>query len=312
MSFAAEVRNELARIIPDKECCRKAELHAIFITSGQEFTMPNEEYLLLVKVENAATARKVFQLLKQTYHVQATVEIDNKKRFKKTRRYSISALLDAEQKKELADFKMPLNAKNIINRTWVSKNCCRKAFLRGIFLSRGFISKPESNYHLEIVLNNDELASELVKLFSKFNLHARIVQRKQQLVIYIKESEQIVDFLRIAGASKALLHFENIRILKSMRNTVNRQVNCETANLAKTIEAAVRQIELVEKLSVNEELGSLTAPLNEIAQLRISYPDATLKELGEMLTPPLSKSGVAYHMRRLEKRAREIIGHGRK
>jgi DNA-binding protein WhiA len=161
-------------------------------------------------------------------------------------------------------------------------------------------------------LNNSKLANELIKFFSKFNLQAHIVQRKQQVVIYIKESEQIVDFLRITGASKALLHFENIRILKSMRNTVNRQVNCETANLAKTVEAAVRQIELVEKLSMNEKLESLAAPLNEIAHLRVSYPDATLRELGEMLNPPLSKSGVAYHMRRLEKRANEIIEHEKK
>ena len=305
MSFAAEVRNELARIMPEKICCSQAEIHALLITSGQEFTMPNDECLLLVTAENVATARKIYKLLKETYQLSATVITDNRKRFKKKRSLQVQAVLTANQKQSLEVLNIN-KTKSIINWSWITKSCCKRAFLRGIFLSRGFISKPESNYHLEIVLNNSKLAYELLKILNKVDLIAGIIQRKHQTVLYIKESEKIVDFLRLVGASKGLLYYENVRILKSMRNTVNRQVNCETANLVKTIEASVRQTKLVERLLERGMLKHLDPPLSELAELRLVYPDATLKELGEMLTSPLSKSGTAYHMRKLEKLAAEI------
>lgn len=305
MSFAAEVRNELARVIPEKKCCCQAEMHGLFITNGQELPMPNEECLLLMTAENAATARKIYQLLKQTYEVNSTVKTDNRKRFKKSRSYQVQTVITTEQRESVKALDVN-RGKSAIYWPWLVKSCCKRSFLRGIFLSRGFISKPESHYHLEIVLNDSKLALDIQKVLHKVNIPAGLIQRKQQLVLYVKESEKIVDFLRLVGASKGLLYFENVRILKSMRNNVNRQVNCETANLAKTIEASLRQIELVEQLVQTGYISRLTPPLAELAQLRLLYTDATLKELGEMLIPPLSKSGTAYHMRKLEKMAIKI------
>lgn len=151
------------------------------------------------------------------------------------------------------------------------------------------------------------MAKEVQRLLTKFNLSSRIVERKRNLVLYIKEGEKIVDFLRVVGAHKALLDFENVRILKSMRNSINRQVNCETANLAKTIDASVRQIQLINQLVELKGWEFLPAQLRDLARARIEYPDKSLKELGDLLDPPLSKSGAAYRMRKLEKWAEEII-----
>lgn len=189
----------------------------------------------------------------------------------------------------------------------LGKNCCRRSFIRGMFLSRGFISRPEGNYHLELVLNDSRLAADAVRLLTKVKLEVRRAERKSHLVIYIKDSEMIVDFLRLIGANKALLDFENVRILKSMRNAVNRQVNCETANLAKTIDAAVRQVELMRRLMNSQKWDLLTPQLKELARLRMQHPECTLKELGDLLSPALSKSGVAYRMRRLEKAAEDLL-----
>ncbi len=308
MSFASDLRNELARIIPSKECCRKAELHALLITNGKEQLSAAEESQIIVSAENAATARKIYQLLKQTADIHATVSMETRKRFKKTKSYQVIADYGDDDSK--ISFLLPIKeGKNSINWSLLTKNCCKRAFLRGVFLSKGFVSKPESSYHLELVFNEEKEAVEIHKFLSKVGLKAGLTNRKLQSIIYLKDSEKIVDFLRMIEGSKSLLYFENVRIIKSMRNTVNRQVNCETANLAKSIEAAVRQTELMEKLVRSKTWGNLTPLQRELAELRLEYPEATLRELGDMLNTPLSKSGIAYHMRKLEKIAVSLNLH---
>jgi DNA-binding protein WhiA len=194
-----------------------------------------------------------------------------------------------------------------VNWSLISKSCCKRAYLRGIFIARGFINRPEGNYHLEIVLNDSRLVSDVQKIMQKLEIQARVSERKNTLLIYVKESEKIVDFLRIVEASKALLDFENVRIVKSMRNQVNRQVNCETANLAKTVDASVRQVEIIERLLQKIGVKGLPPNLRELAVLRIDHPDSTFKEMGIMLNPPLTKSGVAYRMKKLESFAESIL-----
>lgn len=313
MSFSNDVRSELARIIPDKLCCCRAELSALLMMNGR-IVAGRENLKLKVKVENATTARKVFILIKKTYQLPASVRMEPRKRFKKTRVYEVytdvpkqgsQVLTDAQLKAGEKPFQQQLNHQ--VNWDIVGKNCCKRAFLRGVFLSRGFVNRPEGSYHLEIVSHELSVARDIQKLMACFGLEARIVERKNHLVIYLKESEKIVDFLRVVGASSALLDFENIRILKSMRNDINRQVNCETANLAKTVDASVRQIGLIKELVQIRGWEGIPSNLREMARLRVDYPDSTLKELGEMLSPPLSKSGVAYRMRRLEQYARENL-----
>jgi DNA-binding protein WhiA len=199
------------------------------------------------------------------------------------------------------------NAVKYLDAKITAKNCCKRSYLRGLFMCKGFINRPEANYHLEMVFNDTRMARDVKKLTGKLDLETGVGERKNNLIVYIKDSEKIVDFLRLIGTSKSLLEFENVRIIKSMRNQVNRQVNCETANLGKTIDASVRQVELIESLIAKLGIGKIPLQMRELALLRIDHPDSTLKELGAMMSPPLTKSGVAYRMRKLEIFAEENL-----
>jgi len=309
MSFSNDVRNELARIIPEKTCCQKAELSALLMLRADLEQNQNGELCLTTAVENATPARKIYRLLKEAYGLSSAVRVEEKKRFKKSRLYMVETPIDKPDGEALLqDLGLTgKSSKRQVNWPLISKNCCKRAYLRGIFTSRGFINRPEGNYHLELVLNDSRLVNDVQKIMQKLDVQARVSERKNSLLLYIKESEKIVDFLRIVEASKALLDFENVRIVKSMRNQVNRQVNCETANLAKTVDASVRQVEMIEKLLGKIGVKGLPANLRELAILRIDHPDSTFKEMGIMLDPPITKSGVAYRMKKLESFAATIL-----
>lgn len=311
MSFSKDVRNELSRIIPEKSCCQKAELSALLTLRGDIIQREGERYLI-TSSENATPARKIYRLLKESYGLSSAVRIQEKKRFNKNRIYVVETHMPTN---DAFLCELGLSSKGVkinrqVNWSLLSKNCCKKAYLRGVFISRGFINRPEGNYHLEMVMNDSHMASDLQKVLLKMGVEARVSERKNNLMLYIKESEKIVDFLRIVEASKALMDFENVRIVKSMRNQVNRQVNCETANLAKTVEASVRQVEMIERLIAKVGIKGLPTTLRDLAILRIDYPDSTLKELGIMLDPPLTKSGMAYRMKKLESFAEKILDKG--
>ena len=197
-----------------------------------------------------------------------------------------------------------------ISATLVKKECCRRSYLRGVFLGAGSLSDPMNSYHLEIVANSEEYAESLVKLIETFGLHPKISSRKNVLLVYLKESEQIADFLNIIGAHQALLELENIRIQKEMRNQVNRLVNCESANMNKTIDAAYKQrmnIELIQKYHGFEQLSE---GLRAVAEARLEYPEVSLKELGSLMDPPIGKSGINHRMRKLEELADELRSKG--
>lgn len=300
-SYSNDVKNELARIIPERDCCRKAELAALYAVSGR-MSCANG-ITATITTENAATARKVFKIYKEIYNIQPRVKAEKRRHFNKDRVYIINTGILNDRPEVMRDLGLNEADRQTsfrINWSLLGKVCCRRAFLRGLFLGSGFINHPGGDYHLEITVGDKMLARDIKKLMGRMNISARITARKNNLLIYVKESEKIVDFLRIVGASKALLDFENVRIIKAVRNNVNRQVNCETANLGKTIDASMRQIESIKKLIKNKGLEHLTPRLRELALLRIDYPDYTLAELGAMMNPPLSKSGVAYRMRKLE------------
>jgi len=308
MSFSTDVRAELARITPAKPCCRRAELAALLLLNGS--LIRAEETILQVELDNAATARKVFLLIKEELGLQPAVSMQQRKRFRKTRVYLVKAVIMPGQENILSNLELT-EENGLIKRQarWrlLTRTCCKRAFLRGVFLSRGSINRPEGEYHLELILPEPDMALEMMKIMSKLDLEARQVERKNTQVLYLKESDKIADFLLTIGANIALLDFENARIIKSMRNSVNRQVNCETANLAKTVDASVRQIELIERIIALRGWEYLPSHLRDLAQLRVEYPDAPLKELGEMLNPPLSKSGAAHRMRRLEELADALL-----
>ncbi len=308
MSFSNDVRNELAREMGEKDCCQKAELSALFLSSGK-LSRESSKYLLSLTLDNAATARKAFKMIKNVHGLQSTVNVANRRFFQKKRFYMVNTELGKNDSRLRSEISLYLNQgpSRRINWAQLGKSCCKRAYLRGLFLSRGFINRPEGSYHLEIICNDSKMAADIRKLMELFDLPAGIVERKSNLVIYLKEGEKIVDFLRLVGANKALLDFENVRILKSVRNNVNRQVNCETANLAKTIDASLRQVELIQNYVEKNGWEGIPINLRELAWLRIEHPEYSLKELGATLDPPLSKSGTAYRMRKLENLI-EVIG----
>jgi DNA-binding protein WhiA len=196
-----------------------------------------------------------------------------------------------------------------IKKELIKTKCCRRSYLRGAFLGGGSVSSPDSDYHLELTAGNEKLGEDLAALTNRFTgLNAKLSRRKQSWLVYLKESDQIADFLALIGAHGSLLEFENARVLKGMKNQVNRLVNCETANLEKTVNAAFRQVNGIRLIDERIGLDTLNPSLAQIARLRLDNPEATLKELGELMRPPVGKSGVNHRLRKIEEIAEKLKG----
>ena len=208
-----------------------------------------------------------------------------------------------EQLRQQIDYTFQTQREQLLSRT-----CCKRAFLRGAFLASGSISDPQKSYHFEIVCRTMEQAEQLQQLMNGFETEAKIVERKGHYVVYLKEGSQIVDMLNVMEAYISLMNLENVRILKEMRNSVNRKVNCETANISKTVNAAVKQLEDIELIRSKLGLDQLPQNLREMALIRLEYPEAALKELGNYLTPPVGKSGVNHRLRKLAEIAEDLRG----
>lgn len=319
MSFSSTVKNELCRHENADSCCDHSELAAAISLNGTVSAAGNGGVNIRITTENAAFARRVYSHIKKMFGIYPEVTIRRSKKLKKHVSYMIivtsglgaAELLDKTGTAvEYSDDGKPCGLV-LSNRNSFKKACCRKAFLRGAFLAGGSVSDPEKTYHLELTPRSRPLALELSRLLGTFRLNARIIKRKGSFVTYLKEGENIVDFLNIIGAHTALMELENVRILKGMRNNVNRIVNCETANLEKTVNASVRQVENIKYIMENMDPRTLPESLREIAELRLAFSDANLIELGQLLSPPLGKSGVNHRLRKLDSIAekhRELKG----
>lgn len=303
------VKNELCRTEIFDECCLAAELEAVIKTSGIVKQMSSGMYIQLT-TENSAFARRVFSMIKSIYKLNPEVAIRKSKKLRKNTLYSIvMPVQDTSKHKHLFDLcgdNKPDNQVDLPISDRLERSCCKRAYIRGAFLAGGSISDPKKTYHLEVYSNSQELATELSDLINSFGLNSKIIGRKSGFITYLKEGENIADFLNIVYAHNALLKFENIRILKEMRNNVNRLVNCETANLGKTVNASVRQVEKINYIRKHYGFECLPENLREIARLRLEHRDASLAELGQMLNPPLGKSGVNHRLRKLERIAENI------
>lgn len=307
MSFSSEVKNELARVISPKACCRKAELTALLRMCGRLLIGGRGTLGLAAATEHAGVARKILMLLKKQYHVPTETLVRKNRRLNKHNTYVVRvppSMEGASLLKEIGMISVDNGIADSDRGLW-KKSCCRKTYLRGLFEGGGSVNKPGGEYHLELVTDNDDFAKALVKLLHSFNLQAGLSGRKQDAVIYLKGADQITEFLNIIGAHNALLMFENARVVKDMRNRVNRLVNCETANLEKTINAAVRQTEKIRMLAACGILNRLSPALQEIAGIRLQYPEASLQELGDLLDGKVGKSGINHRLRKLEQIADE-------
>lgn len=301
MTFSEEVKQELARLSISNECCQVAELAALIRLNGSIEISRSGQQGLSVTTQNPATARVIFKLFRAVFGVQAEIYIRRKVRLRKNNVYMVWCRGNVP---ELLQQVGLIEAGNALGHgvapKIVAKQCCRRAYLRGAFLAAGAINDPlKVSYHMEITTDYEDQAEVLCKLMGKEGLAPKVVRRKDALVVYVKESERIVRFLNIIGAHAGLLHFEDARIRKQMRNQVNRLVNAETANLGKTVEAAMRQVDAIRVLAARQELAYLSPALRQIAELRISHPEASLQELGQLAEPPLSKSAVNHRLRKL-------------
>ncbi|WMM25991.1 DNA-binding protein WhiA [Tissierella sp. MB52-C2] len=314
MSFSATTKNELSRIPLTDKCCAMAELAALVRMNGTIQISGMKKINLKFTTENAAIARRIFSLLKVIYNTEVEVMVRRNKQLKKNNNYLIIINNKDISKKILEDIGFIRDDSSIFNPNFtipeelIKNRCCRRSYIRGAFLGGGSISNPEKTYHLEFVTSNEEHAMDLSNVINSFGLNSKIVIRKENYVVYIKEGEQIVDLLNIIGAHQALLKLEDIRVLKNVRNNINRIVNCETANLSKTIDASMRQVESIKYIEKSIGLEKLPENLMEVARLRLEYSDASLKEIGMMLEPPVGKSGVNHRFRKIEELADKLRG----
>ena len=306
MSFSKEVKKELSKQVSSARHCCVAEIAAIISCCGELLINKSGKYSLKVHTENLTVARKYFMLIRKTFQVKTEILVKRNVSLKKSKNYFIYIRSQHDTEKVLKATKLLKEdlflTKELIPSHLVTQNtCCKRAFIRGVFLSAGSITDPSKTYHFEIVAASSRKAEFIAEVLHTFGIDAKIIARKKYFVVYVKEGAQIVDTLNIMEAHIALMNLENVRILKEMRNCINRQVNCETANINKTVVAATKQIDDILYIRNMVGLSVLSEGLEEVARLRIEQPDASLKELGTLLNPPLGKSGVNHRLRRISK-----------
>lgn len=276
MSFSSDVKAELARQYSKSEHCQVAELAAMIMQEGRISMNPLG---LSFETENPMLMEKYAVLMKSAFSID------------------ITSPLSSQDCKKIVE---------AIQGLYLEKTCCKRAFIRGAFMASGSMSDPNKAYHFEIVCRTPEQAARLQELMKEFETEPKIIERKNHYVVYLKDGSQIVDMLNVMEAYVSLMNLENVRILKEMRNSVNRKVNCETANISKTVNAAVKQISDIELIRDVEGLDSLPLQLREMAMVRLEHPEAPLKDLGRYMDPPVGKSGINHRLRKLSALADSI------
>ena len=311
MSFSKEVKEELSRQLPSARHCCIAETAAIISLCGHVKISSQDRFSVKIHTENIAVARKYFTLLKKTFNIVAEITIRQNAYLKKGRTYTITVNNHEEAVKILTTCKLLedgdiVENMSVYDNTVIMNSCCKRAFVRGAFIASGSISTPEKFYHFEIVCNSYDKAVQLSDLIKSFDIESKIVERKKYYVVYIKDGAGIVDILNVMEAHVALMNLENVRILKEMRNSVNRKVNCETANLNKTVAAAVKQTMDIKYIQDTVGLSILPEALRQLAEVRLENPDVSLKELGTLLDPPVGKSGVNHRLRKISEISKNL------
>lgn len=305
MSFSGEVKEELAKLENDARHCQIAELAAILVYSGAFGTDASGAGIIEIPADTPLVASRC-RLLLHKLQLDSDPELSGAQGQNRL-------CLDKNDSSVIKKVRQVIKYKEgdqLVNPLVIKSLCCKRACLRGAFLGIGSMSNPEKGYHLEFVCSDTQQAGQLVDTLLCYEIHAKVVARKKYQVVYLKESEEIVELLNVIGAHISLMNLENLRILKDMRNSINRQVNCETANITKTVNAAAKQIEDIQYIREHYGFDNLADNLRQAACLRLEYPDATLKELGEYLTPRVGKSGVNHRLRKLSELA-EALRNGR-
>lgn len=308
MSFASDAKNELTRLEVHPEHA-KAELAALIRMNGT-LSLTDQRFVLNVQTENAAIARRMFTLIKNHFEVESELLVRRRMKLKKNNVYIVRLKRGTESVLSGLGIMDGMLYHGHVQEEIRTNTQKMKSYLRGAFLAGGSVNSPEtSRYHLEIYSSYEEHNNDICFMMNEFGMNARALPRRNGYITYLKESEKIADFLALIGATNSMLKFEDVRIVRDMRNSVNRLVNCENANMNKTIDAAGRQIESIQLIEKTKGLNSLPEKLREIAELRLENPDISLKELGEMLpSGEISKSGVNHRLRKINQLADELRG----
>lgn len=291
MSFTVDIKNELCTIKYDRQCCKRAHLAGLSGFCGGVF-IENGEEIFKMRMENRAIARRVYTLIKELFGTRAELETVGK----------ISSVTIRENVKTfLTQLGFVRNgvAKFSIDPFIIHDDCCKTAFLSGAFLGGGYVRNPKDGYHFEIKTHYKTLSHDLNELIDDVGFFAKSVMRKSEYVVYMKKSDEICDILMYMGASDAMFEMCNMKILKDVRNNITRKVNCDTANISKTADAAAFQLKAIHKIKNKRGLESLPESLEKMARLRLNNPEANLNELGEMAVPKISKSGVNYRLKKI-------------
>jgi DNA-binding protein WhiA len=310
--FSQLVRDELVQSsLATAQHCIKAELAAIIHILGSLHLAGNQRLSLSISTVTAGVARRAVQLIKASYGLESEVQVEQNEKLGKQHRYNLIIPDQEGLRKMIVDLGMMTREHALeggINSELVKDNCCRTAFLRGIFVAGGSITDPhKKNYHLEMVTQSEDLANGLVYLMNLLGLKAKVSYRKEHYLVYLKEIEALIRFLSLIGAHVAVLKLEEIRVVKGLREEVNRKLNWETANLEKTLSAAMEQVQEIEKIRAQPSgLNLLPPKLRETALLRLEYPEVSLKELGECHQPPIGKSAVNHRLRLIRQYGKKI------
>ena len=305
MSFSGTVKEELSHTVPNTRHCRIAELAVFLLFFGELKKTPMGRPYLVIRTENLPAARKCFTLIRKTFKMDVKIR-------RGKRAFSLVLPPGEDSLKVLSAVRLAGRLtedgaeKEALNRLLIQELCCKRAFIRGMFLACGSLSDPQKSYHMEFVCEEASLAQQVVSALAAFEVEAKITLRKNSFIVYLKEGDALVEVLNIMGAFVSMMEMENVRILRGFRGSVNRQVNCETANIRKTVSAAVGQMDDIRYLQQTIGLDALPDGLREIAEIRLENPEATLKELGDSLNPPVGKSGVNHRLRKIKELAENI------
>ena len=306
MSFTSEVKEELCRVAPICSHCDRALLAALVRSEGSLLLSGGGRCRIEVATDSPSVARTIVRLMHGIYQLRTESTV-RRSVLHKTPNYLINIPDQAGLREALSDMGI-LEEDGLvagIQSRLVDKRCCAAAYLRGFFMGSGFIANPKGDFHFEITVETEELANHLVELMGARGITARIMQRRNSFVVYLKSGTAISEFLALVGAHQCALAMENERVIKSVRNDVNRRVNAEIANQQKATDASMEQIMQIRFVVDSYGLEKLPAGLQEFARLRVAHPDATLKELGELANPPISKSAIYHRVRRIEQMATE-------
>ncbi len=306
MSYASDVKKELTQLEVHREHA-KAELTALIRMSGS-VSIYNQKLILNIQSENAAIARRMYSLLKDHYQVEGELLVRRKMKLKKNNIYIVRLKRNVQELLKDLNIFDGLSFTTTVSEEIMKNDQKERSYLRGAFLAGGSVNSPEtSRYHLEIYSNYEDHNKGICEMMNHFDLNARTIDRRNGFITYLKEAEKIADFLALVGAHNAMMKFEDVRIIRDMRNSVNRLVNCENANMNKTIDAATRQIQNIEFIEATVGLDKLPVKLREIAVIRLENPDVSLKELGEMVPSGIiSKSGINHRIRKINEYADKL------